>query len=568
MKWARFGSMALLAFGLTACDSLSELTELEVVNENNPERARALQEAGDIESLVSSGFLITYNGTFDYGSAAISLSATADETSCSWGNTGLQQLSSEPRVAWPNTSSWNYANVSENPWYDQYEALSSIYDGLKAIEADPLLCDEIDCDRATAFGKFVQGYATGWLGLMYDSAFIFDESIDLETDVLELQPYPAVITSAIGYLQEAITLANGAGWTLEGNWMNGYQHSGTDMAQISHALIARLMTQMARTPAERAAVDWATVISHIDAGPAFDVMIDGDGENNWFNDLLWYGAQSGSTTWGRADYKTIGWSELDVGPGTGYADWLNTPVADRNEFELHVQDLRIMPDPDSSRSWGLDFMYRGASTFRSNRGTYHYSNYIHHRYDDYPHGGYTSPTPLILQEAMQLVKAEGLMRQGNNAAAAAIINDTRVTRGGLPPAAAGDADLMDKLIYEYRIENFMGCAGCAFFTRRGWAAHAPTGPSHNQGPVEGTQVHFAMPGQELEILQKLPYTYGGVGNEGGSLAPSAAPGMRSATRAPAKLIYAFNGMDSAKDKLDYIYRDSGKRASSAMLTRH
>ena len=51
MKWARIGSMALLAFGLTACDSLSELTELEVVNENNPERARALQEAGDVEWL-------------------------------------------------------------------------------------------------------------------------------------------------------------------------------------------------------------------------------------------------------------------------------------------------------------------------------------------------------------------------------------------------------------------------------------------------------------------------------------------------------------------------------------
>jgi hypothetical protein len=570
MKWARISSMALLAFGLAACDSLSELTELEVVNENNPERARALQEAGDVESLVSSGFLITYNGTYDYYSAALAMSAAADETSASWGNTGLQILSSEPRVAWPNRHSANYANVAEDPWYDQYEALSSVYDGLKAIEADPDLCNEIDCDRAQAFAKFVQGYATGWLGLMFDSAFVFDETVDLETDVLELQGYPAVIAAAIGYLEESIALASSANWTLESNWMNGYAHSAATLGQIAHGLIARLMTQKARTPAERAGVNWNDVITHINAGPTTDIYINGDGENNWFNDLIWFGAQSGSTTWGRADYKTIGWTELNEGPGTGYATWLATNVADRTEFDLRVPDLRIMPDPDSSRSWGTDFMWRGNSGFPEERGTYHHSRYLHHRWDDYPNGGYTAPTPFMLHQPLQLIKAEGLIRTGNNAAAAAIINDSRVERGGLSPAAAGDADLMDKLIYEWRIENFIGCAGCAFFNRRGWGDLAATGPNHHQGPVEGTQLHFAVPGQELEILQKLWYTYGGVGNEGTSYAasPAVGPAARGGTQAPAKIVYAFNGMDSLREKLDYIYRDAGKRAGAAMLTRY
>jgi hypothetical protein len=83
-------------------------------------------------------------------------------------------------------------------------------------------------------------------------------------------------------------------------------------------------------------------------------------------------------------------------------------------------------------------------------------------------------------------------------------------------------------------------------------------------------VHFAVPGQELDILQKLWYTYGGVGNEGGSLSPSAAPGMGDVggTQVPARMVYSFNGMDSAREKLDYIYRDAGKRTGTAMLTRH
>jgi len=406
---------------------------------------------------------------------------------------------------------------------------------------------------------------------MFDSAFVFDETVDLEVDVLELQAYPAVMTAAIGKLQEAIALSETANWSLENNWMNGYSHSGPELAEIAHALIAQFMTMVARTPAERANVDWGTVVSHVDAGPDEDIYINGDGEVNWFNDLIWFGAQPGSTSWGRADYKTIGWTELEQGTGTGYQDWLSASLDGRGDFELQVPDLRIMPDPDSSRVEGLDFMWKGNSTFRASRGTYHYSMYIHKRWADYPEAGYTAPTPFILYDPMQLIKAEGLWRQGNNAGAADIINVTRVGRGGLPPAAAGDADLVDKLIYEYRIENFIGCAGCAFYTRRGWGDHAPTGPNHHQGLVEGTQVHFAVPGQELDILQKLWYTYGGVGNEGGSLsAPAAAPGVdnRGGTQAPAKLIYAFNGMDSIDERLDYIYRDSGRRTGPAQLTRH
>jgi hypothetical protein len=575
MKWARFGSMALLAFGLTACDSLSELTELQVVNENNPERARALQQAGDVESLIASGFNITYNASVTYTGSSLMLSAGADETSCSWGNTGLYMFSIEPREAWPNRHSASYASAVEAAWYDNYEALSSVYDGLKAIEDDPELCDQIDCDRAKAFAKLVQGVALGWIGMQFDSGFVFDESVDLEVDVLELQAYPAVTDAAIGYLQEAISLGTGAGWSLPSGWILGQPLTGPELARYAHSLIARFMTQVARTPAERQAVDWATVISHVDAGITEDLMIDGDGYVQWLNDLHWYGSNPGDNTWARADYKTIGWSELDdpVPGHTEYADWLNTPINDRNEFELHVKDKRIMPDPDSSRVAGLDFRYIGASRFPATRGHYHYSYYANQRYEDFNDSGFQTPTPLVLLESMRLIKAEGLLRQGNLGDAASIINETRVTRGGLTPAAATDGAglLMDRLIYEQRIENFLECGGCAFFTRRGWGSPAPTGPAHNQGPVEGTQLHFAVPGQELDILQKLWYTYGGVGNEGSSLAaPSAAPGMGSAggTQAPAKMVYAFNGMDSAQDKLEFIHRRYGKRSGTAMLTRH
>jgi hypothetical protein len=566
--WVRIGSAALLVFAFGACDTFDELTELEVINQNNPDRERALAEAGDVESLIGGAFQIAYDGQFDFSAAALALSAAGDETTISWGNTGLQQLSSEPRVAWPNATSWRYRNIVQHPWYDNYEALSAVYDALLSIEEDPDLCSAFDCARAESFAKFVQGLALGWIALQYDSAFIFDETVDLDTDILELQPYPTVMAAALGYFDEAISSAGS--WTLPTHWINGNPLTGAEFAQLVHSWRARWMYLLPRTPAERASMDWAGLISHVNQGLTEDFTIEGDGDIQWNHDMVWSGDYSTSTTWGRADYKTIGWTEISEGTGTGYANWLATPVADRDEFELDVPDARILPqNPRDPQGAGLDFKYRGRSQFPSTRGTYHYSFYSHTRYEDCPINGMQCELPIFNYDAQQLMKAEGLFKTGDAAGAATIVNVTRVGRGDLPAATAGDADLLDKLIYEYRMEIFNMCPGCAYFTRRGWGPLAPSGPNHHQGLVEGSLLHFALPGQELEILQKLNYTYGGVGNEGTSLAAAAA-GSVGGTAVPARFIYAFNDLATPGEKLAYARRHQGQgpRSSVKTLIRH
>ena len=153
---------------------------------------------------------------------------------------------------------------------------------------------------------------------------------------------------------------------------------------------------------------------------------------------------------------------------------------------------------------------------------------------------------------MRLTKAEGLLRMsGPSQAVADIINATRVTRGQLPSALATEAqaDLMDKLIYEKRIENYGVCSGCAFFDRRGWGPLSPSGPNFHHGHVEGTPLHFPVPGLELSILGLPNYTFGGIGNE---LAPPAA--LTSSRGVPARHLYAFRVEPrmSVTDKLRYL----------------
>ena len=46
----------------------------------------------------------------------------------------MKDFGSEPRIAIPNSASYGYAYVVEDPYFDAYSALAAVRDGLIAIE--------------------------------------------------------------------------------------------------------------------------------------------------------------------------------------------------------------------------------------------------------------------------------------------------------------------------------------------------------------------------------------------------------------------------------------------------
>lgn len=461
------------------------------------------------ERLIATSFQVWFSGTQE-GNPSMALSLTADEFTMSWGNFAGQQLSSEPRVAWPNEPDFRYAGFNEDPWDRLYEALLAIEDGsekLRDVLAQDGPSDRVD--RGFAFAEFVEGMCYGWLALMFDRAIIL-ESAALGGST-EFAPHMDVWFKAEGLLKKAIERSEASTFTLPAEWINGNALTSTELAQLIHSQLARWLPQVARTPAERAAINWGKVIQHVDQGITEDFTIAGDGNDRWFPAMQWWGFQTDNTTWARADYKTIGRTDT-----SGEFDaWLATPLDNRTEFELLVPDERITPLGEP-QGIGLDFGYHGASRFLTSRGTYHFSFYIGNRHEQYAAGGGFGPIMYMTVVEMQLAKAEALLRNsGPSQAVADIINATRVERGGLPPAQADESEeeLMDKLTYEKRIENYGVCSGCAFFDRRGLGPLAPTGPDFHHGHVEGTPLHFPVPGRVLEDLGLPIYTFGGVGNE-------------------------------------------------------
>ena len=530
MKNLKYATILGLIFTVGCIDSL------DVANEDSPDKDRVVVTPADVENLIGGSFRTYWFAVEDWFGAD-GLSVVADELTSSWGNAGMKDISSEPRVAFDNTTAYSNIAHLEDPWFGIYGALASVNDGLKAIAGGVKIGEGgEDSPRAVAYGHLMQGIFYGFLGAFFDQAYIIDETTDLDALAADpalapLKPYGEVIAAAVGYLEAAIKVADANTFTTPDGWVNGYPMTNTLLAQVAHSYIARYTAAVARTPVERAAVDWASVKTHAaagiadaadDFGPFADVYV------AWWSDWRWISASGG---WTRGDYHTIGLTD-DSG---NYAAWLGTATASRTEFLITTADRRIhgaspdtsIADPDTTdgvitidttitpanQTPGTLFAFGGGSPFRPARGTYHFSFYVLTKWLEYAINVDTKMTTLTAVE-MQLLIAEAEWRAGNFAAAATIVNVTREA-AGLAAVAGGDADLFKWLTYEKKMETFVTGSGLAYFDRRGWTN--TTGEAGQATDlIPGTPVHYPVPAKELDIGGFVGYTFGGSG--GGSAA--------------------------------------------------
>lgn len=521
MKRIIYSLMLLFIFVMTGCQ------ELAVENENSPDRIKALAEPGDVETLGSDTF--TQNWERQWCGESFMLTTMSDEISSAWANWGMRDMSSEPRIAWNNDPSYSRRASVEGPWFSSYGAISDANDVLISIAAaeaagsatnNVFTNDGIDVNRLRAFAKFNQAWAHSFLALMFDQAFIFDESVELEAVAsgavtLELAPYQQVMEAALAQMDEAIAIAQSNAFTITAadDWVYGIDFTNEDMVKLGNSFKAQWMAQLGRTPAEREAANWNTIMTLISMGITEDFapIGDDDGTDEW-DCVKFYG--SNGTTWSRIDYRTLGPAD----ESGGYEAWLATPLEDRLVFDVVSSDRRINGDPDDPAVNGKYTEYQGTNgPFPAARGTYHYSSHNHRRWQDYNANNGNGLMPYMIMAEMDMLMAEGLLRTGGSMQTVAdLINKTRVPNGELNPAEAtaplGSSDeihshldtasMWAKMKYEKRIETMGTSTGLAFFDDRGWG-----------DLVTNTPYHFPVPGKELETLSLQLYTFGG-GGEG------------------------------------------------------
>ncbi len=503
---------------------LAGCEDLTVPNANEPDLLRALSTPADVEAHLEPAFRATWDASQWYDGIALSVSGMAWEHGNSWGCCALWQMSWYPRSAWQNEVGWSYYDHLAYTWAKPYEAAVRAVEGLRALEAGGSeFGDEDGSARARAYGHLVLGNALGLIASTFDHGVI--PGIETPTGELELRPYPEVMNSALSHFREVIRIAGEHEFQLPDHWINGNPLTSDELARLAHSYMARYMAENARYPEERDGdagttaaggweVDWPAVVEHADQGITSDLMITQEPDSGWWDDVKIYGDIF--LAWSRASYPI--WGRADV--SGGYEAWMAQSPHDRTEFLIVTPDQRYPQGStveEQRENPGVYLVNIDPRPFNSSRGSYYFSYYRNSRYDYYAAAGYEAPTPAFNVVELDLLKAEGLLRQGDRAGAAELINRTRVARGGLPPVtAAGIAedpsecvpqradgscgDLLDALKHEKRVENVHTHLGSWFFDSRGWGELD-----------EGTPVMVPVPAGELELMGVPVYTFGGVG---------------------------------------------------------
>lgn len=527
MRMKKLSSM----IGLCAAVLLtaSACLDLEVQNLNAPDRERAIRTPGDVEALVSGGF-----STWEYTAQGLypggAMSCVADSHSSSWGNFGMRDNCSEPRIAWNNDASYGSNAVARLPWQQSYASLAAVRDGLLAIDGGLRIQEGPEApdntQRLLLFGKLIQALNFSNLAVIHDQAFLVDERVSADDlGMLEPVPYDQVWARAEELYAEVIQGAQGASFTIPDLWV-GFQHDwdGDRMAEVARAMRTRYRTQVPRTPAERQALNWSAILADAQMGISETYGGVRETGGNWIYHypktyLAWF------TGWARIDYRTIGPSDASG----NYQRWINAPLDQRTPFDLDTDDVRIRPTgpcpaPNSSAMCGKYIRYMGSSPFPADRGIYHYSNYIDWRWAylwyDYR---YETVWPDMTQKELDIIAAEANYHLGNTAALMEHVNMSRAN-GELPPftdpngvAPGGDrcvpkmndgscGNLWEAYKYEKRIELFHYGMATEYFDDRAWG-----------DMVQHSWTQLPIPGIELDLLLMEIYTFGGPG--GNSSAP-------------------------------------------------
>jgi hypothetical protein len=348
----------------------------------------------------------------------------------------------------------------------------------------------------------LQGASLAGIALHYDQGFLTAET----TTGATLVNRRVMRDAALQKLDSAIGLADTAVFTTPASWTNGTSYSSQSVARIGRTMAALLLANWPRNPTENAAVDWGRVASYaqrgMSEGTPLDFRFTADGCNRWCPEVTsWFN----DPTTGRVHTRVsalLDPSQIDPWPIGG------NPRP--NSADRRLGDGSYGTVEDSVQFWtvprtasaGTDFAYSSESPFNPSRGSYHQSNIAHIRYA-LPGTSFGTPVgtiPAMSATQNDLVWAEALVRSGGSAAlAATLINRSRVGRGGLPAAAAGEGSeaLLAHWSYESELE-LLGLSSAPFLFRRRTASL-----------VTGTPLEMPVPVRVLNTLGLGTYTWGG-----------------------------------------------------------
>jgi len=552
----------LAAFGLGACED-----SLVVTNPNSGETQRVLGTPDDAEKLLGSYYKRWYSAL--YGAPGANPPTTFEGMANIMSMQNYSSLNNECQNSrYPfsgatnaNAPGNNCASDQSNPYFTLGEVnrvaanfLTNLADG------SLVLSSAARSARDKSFAEFLRGMSLGYTALFYDSAAVVSEG-QKGSDPGKLIGYLAVMDSAYAALQRAIDLATTAttgpdGFPLPADWIpSSTTFTGPEFVKLIRSYRALFRANIARTPAERGAANWDLIIADAQNGISADHFNTTSTTNGPGGG--WRRIYDGGSTWHQMPAFIIGMGDVSG----NYEAWLKQGLSDRGAgnvgFFMVSPDTRF-PQGTTRAAQQADFKIQDCEVaallnckryFTNRPGgsdqytgvSWGWSNYDFNRFHSWvTKGDAGNPRngPLLVypKTALDMLQAEGLIRKGQFAPAAALINASR-TKNGLPAITAFDAtspvpgglascvprvpqppnastvacgNMFEAMKWEKRMEEAFVQYAAWFLDGRGWGDLA-----------ENTALFWAVPFQDLQSRgYAISDIYGagpGAGNAPGSV---------------------------------------------------
>ena len=536
IKAVRLSLATAAALGVIALGACNK-EPLSVLNTNQPDVARVYGTPRGVEAIIGKLFQQMWNAQANNTGLGTQSMVMSFESHSGLANFGLGARANIPRQTVSNT----LANSDQDIIFNDFDKLTrnarsaaNAVAALKKFVADGNTTGSPARDAAAiSFGYFSLGYGLANTALLYDSAAIITPDVPSD-EVPPLSTSHDVMDVALKMLDSAIAVSaspaatNGAsGWPLNPSWISGNPDlTVVRWQQIIRSYKARFRAGVARTPAERGAVDWNAVVSDAVAGIATDFTVGADPYTGWGFGLL--NQLAVDATWSQMTPMILGMADT-----TGaYDTWLAQTLDAKTPFLLRTPDKRF-PSGETraaqNTSSGGDTKVgtpAGSILYFFNRlqgndkpaaawGTWFYDN---QRFWGVRFHAGVGPLMALSKAENDMLAAEGYMRTGRTAQAVPLINVTR-TRAGLAaiPAGAAQTDpvpggnacvprvpqppnftttacgtVYEAMKWEKRLEtSFTGYAQW-FIDSRGWG-----------DLTKGTVTEWPVPWEELYARQNL-----------------------------------------------------------------
>ena len=433
------GTLATAAV-LAACTG----DPLSVTNTNNPSTDALLASAPGTETLISKVIQQMHQGQYA-SSDAIQPQAhiLGLESDGAVANFGMLTRSTFPRTVIDNSlnNAVSAGNLRDYSFLTRNVRLAAR--SLASLSDFKTAFPTADYARNRSFAFFGIGYGIGHLSLIYDSVQVITAETPNDT-LVPFSSYAAANAVALAMLDSAIQIAlspdatSGTGFTIPAAWLSQSNNVSRDQyVQLLRSIKARIRTNVARTTAERAAVDWSAAYAEASAGIAADFTLQLGSGRGWTQAWLNQAAVPGG--WHQQPYWIIGMADTS----RAYDTWLGQGLGNKQPFLIQTPDRRFpagatraaqqaVQSPNTPPP-GVYFRNRpsGDDTPGFPTGLSWYDNF---RYYEIRNNNTVGTWQLITRAENDMTAAEALIRLGRVPESLPLINRYR-TANNLPSLA-------------------------------------------------------------------------------------------------------------------------------------